>query len=97
MTNTTLNTLALPTATAELTENNVAIYPNPATDQVTVRLDNNFPATIVIRDLLGKEVGMLRTNKLETEVDVAALENGIYFLTVEQRGNSISKKVVICR
>lgn len=96
-TNTTVNTIELNTAIDEFINNNVAIYPNPATNKITVRLDNNFPSTILITDILGKEIRNTRTNNKQTEIDVESLENGIYFITVVQNSTIISKKVIISK
>jgi uncharacterized repeat protein (TIGR01451 family) len=94
LTNTTLNTLGLLTGVNELTDDNLVIYPNPVADKITVRLDKNAPASISISDMLGKEVKRLRTNRIETEIDVVSLSNGIYFITVDQQGKSMRRKFV---
>ncbi len=97
LTNTTVNTLALPTRIEEIAEGNVAIYPNPAADKITVRLDQSTPARISIIDMLGKEMKQIRTNNLETEINVESLKNGIYFITVDQHGKSVRKKFVVSK
>lgn len=96
-TNTTVNTIELFSDIDEFTDNNIAIYPNPAANEVNVRLDNNSPSTILITDLLGKEIRNIRTINAQNEIDVKSLENGIYFITVVQNNNIITKQIVICK
>jgi hypothetical protein len=61
----------------------IEIYPNPSAHTITLRtgLDISENRSLLITDPLGREV--LRTNfSSDGSVDVSALPNGLYFLTV---------------
>lgn len=96
-TNTTVNTIELTSSIDEFTdsENNIVIYPNPATNNITVQLENDSPSSILITDILGKEIRTVNTKDKQTEINVEFLENGTYFFNIVQNGYAISKKVII--
>lgn len=77
------------------------VYPNPATDYLTVSgLSKIDQAKIVLYDMQGRVVlSELRHAQLEVSVnlDVSALENGIYFVQVSSGGTSIFVERVILR
>ncbi len=61
----------------------IEIYPNPSAHTITLRtgLDISENSPLLITDLLGREI--LRPNlSSDGSVDVSALPNGLYFLTV---------------
>jgi len=73
----------------ELKPSRYAIYPNPAKDQLIIFGDNTSITSISITD----ETGKLITSSLENyNVNVANLENGVYFLQItDHNGNEIYK------
>jgi len=73
---------------------NFKVYPNPASDFVTIETNNVEISAVKIYDILGKNV--LKQNELtNNRLDVSNLRNGIYFLKIESNGNSITKKLII--
>jgi uncharacterized repeat protein (TIGR01451 family) len=72
----------------------LSIYPNPAANTITVntkQLENNF--TIHIYDITGRLVKSEKENATkETAIDISAIENGIYFLTVTDGKQTSTKK-----
>jgi hypothetical protein len=66
--------------------NNVLIYPNPATNEISIKLNKPLEndACISVFNSLGEEVIKLKVQKVESEVkiDVAALPAGMYFVKV---------------
>ena len=67
---------------------NISIYPNPATDFITVNCDNMQKA--VIYNSLGQQTLSFTTNK----ADISTLPNGIYTLRIETSKGTIVKKIV---
>lgn len=78
---------------------NLSVYPNPASDQITV-MNGKFPSLIFgLYTLLGQEVrsGFLRNT--ENSISVQDLSNGVYLLRLidEVTQDEITKKIVIQR
>ncbi len=73
----------------ELTKEDVHIYPNPASKKIIVQFNGFHNAgTIQVCDVFGKVV--LETNLTgsaeQASLDIAALKNGYYFVTIETSG-----------
>ncbi|MBP5526215.1 MAG: T9SS type A sorting domain-containing protein [Paludibacteraceae bacterium] len=69
-------------------ENNVSLYPNPATDIVTIT--NEGVKRVFIYNLTGTLVATSKSN----EVNVSGLPNGIYAVVAETETGLISGKIV---
>ena len=91
--------LQLPTAIVEV--NGIAVetlvYPNPASDQVSVSVNgmNNFVVSVF--DLSGRKVNERTVSNNFTQISVNALPNGVYFMKVtDKSGNQLAvEKIVI--
>ena len=74
-------------------EEAVTVYPNPATDYITISISSNQNIiAIECYDLFGKKV--LKTNNYR-QVDVSKLRSGLYFVKVYTVIGSITKKIII--
>ena len=72
----------------------VIIYPNPSSDLINVKL----PANIEKQQLhLYNTMGQLVSNSQTQSIDVNALPNGVYILSVETSIGSVNKRVIINR
>ncbi len=91
VTNTTLNTIATPSYIRPLnTTTNVKVYPNPATDQVTIENLNGGKISITNMDgitVMTKDIGNGNTN-----VDVSKLPAGVYLLKAVSNTNNATIK-----
>ena len=81
-------------------ENHVTAHPNPANQWVAFDYNLPYPAenaTIVIRDVSGKTVTILRVNRSygQTIWDTRGKTSGIYFYSLEVNGNIIDKRKLI--
>lgn len=87
-----------PLSTQEFAENNLKIYPNPADDIVNIDAiaGSIGKANLKIYDLNGKQVfnAPYDFNILQ-QVDVTALNRGLYILKIENTSVNISKKLLI--
>jgi hypothetical protein len=79
---------------------NFELYPNPATTQLTIEL-NNWQAgenQFSLFDLAGKELLREKINSNKTIIPTANLSNGIYICTfTDAKGFTASKKLIISR
>ncbi len=68
---------------SELTSSKISIYPNPATDQITIE---TFPTTaknlISILNLNGQQLITRQITEPMTQIDISTLPNGVYFMRV---------------
>ena len=78
-------------AVEEQVSNNteMAIYPNPATEMVTVRL--NQDEDIVICNLMGQVVSTVKGNAGVNNIDINSLTSGVYFISA---GSATQKFIV---
>jgi hypothetical protein len=69
------------------------MYPNPATTVLNVKAENL--SKIVVSNTIGQQVVRVNTPRNEEQIDIAALQSGVYFVTVtDMDGNSSVKKVI---
>lgn len=74
----------------------LAVYPNPATDNLTIE----FPVfgindkTIEILDLSGKIVATTQFSSFKVNMDISGLSNGVYFLRLSCEEGLITKKFI---
>lgn len=68
----------------QFADNSFVIYPNPATSQVTVSLADPAQNISAVRvyDLLGKTVLSQKTSDTSLNLEVSALDSGVYFVEV---------------
>lgn len=85
-------------------ENQVTVYPNPAIDNVVVKLELSQiqDVTIKVIDIMGKEVkrkdiGSVQSGSFETVLNVTDLTEGIYLLQVESTSETITRKINIVK
>ena len=73
----------------------IFLYPNPASDVLHFDLDNPFDekASLTIRNLLGEIILRKQIGNSKSALDISDLQNGLYFLGIEVSG----KQVVIRR
>ncbi len=90
-------------ATNQINDYSIKVYPNPATDQVTLNFssDKSESATIQISDILGKN---MYTKSISTtpgiyskNIDVSNIPNGVYSITVSTNKNRLNKRFIIAR
>lgn len=79
-----------------LTENDIVVYPNPVSDQLTVSLRTNaFQVTdMAVYDINGKLVHTQAVNDNQIEMSTRELASGNYFLRLSDGKNSVTTKFV---
>lgn len=73
---------------------NLSVYPNPASNQVSLQNTSGFSVAYSIVDILGREVLKGEFVGIKT-LDVSSLGQGAYFIKFESAGTSVHKKLVI--
>ncbi len=82
-------------STLSLSDNNIAIYPNPAKDVVTLSGVEN--STITIFDVTGKMMEQLQSVSPTQTINVANYSEGLYLIQIMNGNNISTKKLNIVR
>ena len=85
-----------------LTPSTFSVYPNPASDQITIDLvfDQKINTKIELFNLVGQQVKQsfeIVGNDFRTTVNIGDLPSGSYFVKVTTDGSSFSKKLIIAK
>lgn len=71
------------------------IFPNPVTSEFNIELPNGIEsARIEILDVLGKQLVFNEISKLNSVVDVSAINSGIYVVRVSHGNSSHTKRII---
>lgn len=73
--------------------NNTEIHPNPATDNIKVRLSGE-PVELRLFTVTGSPLSHVRTTEKALEMNVASYTPGIYILQINMRGKIIRRKII---
>lgn len=79
-----------PASVSDISQVQVAIYPNPTSDLVYIQAEAEI-TKIILSDLSGK---LIKDNELNTVVKLTDLPNGIYLLSISTTQGSITKRIV---
>ncbi|WP_300490804.1 choice-of-anchor J domain-containing protein [Flavobacterium sp.] len=88
---------AMPTAsTDDFLASKFSVFPNPAQDVVTVANNSNVLVNqIVINDINGRTVKTVKLDTVsETQVNIADLNSGVYFMNITTNEGMATKKIV---
>ncbi|MFZ4799257.1 MAG: choice-of-anchor V domain-containing protein [Bacteroidia bacterium] len=81
--------------------NQVAVYPNPATDVLNISFDLNYSTStkIEIIDLSGKQVLVLNNEisnvLISKQINTADFKSGIYFVKIQSEKEIVTKKISV--
>jgi len=82
-----------------LKDEQVAVYPNPAFEKITIALKDNSYSEMQIKcfDVLGHEVFATTSFNKVIQMDVSAFSKGIYFIQLKSKDSNhmITKKVIV--
>ena len=89
-----------PTAISEKMETTIAVYPNPASTFINIKLayspvKQNESKNLILYNLLGKIVSQTELAEDKLTLDVSHLATGVYYVKVIVDGQSITKKIII--
>lgn len=78
-----------------ITANKVTVFPNPATESVTISIPElKGAADIRVFDMYGKMVMQQNTSRINTQLDVMRLPSGVYMIKVINEGKESTMKIV---
>ncbi len=86
--------------TNELTENNISVYPNPATDILHIDIPQiaGQEVTLELVDMAGRQISKetltAQTNTISTKA-VQNLSAGVYNVNIQFNDNSFNKKIIV--
>ena len=92
-------TIAAGVAETVVTGSDILVYPNPATEAVTIDLKDNHMAGISITDMMGREIYSMTPVVTQSliNIPVSSYPAGIYILQMTNGGNTITRKVVVSK
>ena len=91
------NHLNFSTSISEMEEKKVQVYPNPATDLLTLSVGDASqckPLSVTVIDVMGRVVYAETVSATEMSLDVSHLPTGIYFIRLEQEDFWCTRKFV---
>ncbi len=71
----------------------VKIFPNPTSNKLTIKLENNSGVIVILHDLLGREAGSWRLD-VNGQIDISHLNRGAYILQVLLKDKIITRKIM---
>ncbi|MFA5782363.1 MAG: T9SS type A sorting domain-containing protein, partial [Bacteroidales bacterium] len=81
------------TGLSDLSDNkNIYIYPNPATDNITI--ESPQQAVIEISNIQGQLIKTIAANGNKTSVDISGFARGMYFVKIQTKDSVGVWKVV---
>lgn len=91
------NHLVFPTSIPEIAETMVQVYPNPATDFVTIRFAealSSQPVNVVVTDMMGRKMLSEGSANSSSTIDVSHWPSGVYVIRVTQESICCVRKFV---
>ena len=86
-------------AVKALNEDQIEVYPNPATDKLFINTGDLSNVNVILYNILGKEVNNTIYNGGNIEVDLSSLKQGMYIYRISDSGKNTIKagKLLISR
>jgi uncharacterized repeat protein (TIGR01451 family) len=97
ITNTTLNTILIPTGLKNQTETVMNLYPNPSNGNFTIELNTKEKQSIQVFDITGNVVISQSIENGKAIIDGSHLAAGIYNINIKGSNSVANKKLVIVR
>ena len=76
-------------------ETGLSVFPNPASNEITVQVAKESIATFSILDSRGTLLGSYMLNGLSKSIDITNMSDGIYFILLTDGKSTSTKKIVI--
>lgn len=87
--------IAMATGVTENAKNNASIYPNPASDKISVSLANpGVTSTINVVNMIGQTLHTVQTDQQSVQIDLSTYNKGIYFITVSNASGTSTSRFI---
>jgi len=73
----------------------VSIYPNPASDFVTIETDLELPYTMKIISTEGKIINTQKVTSKKEKFDISKLAKGNYIIEITSKGRTVHSKLIV--
>ena len=84
------------TSTDDFPSNSMEVFPNPAKDIITVRMNHHIPATLRLSDIQGRSLQEWPDYPgNELKINAGDIPPGIYLISAEINGRTIRKTLLI--
>jgi hypothetical protein len=88
--------LTSPTSTAELGYSSIVeVYPNPASDFITIKADLGEQFNVSVQNSTGQMVYQATGQQDNLRMDVSAFDAGLYLVSIESATHFIKKKLIV--
>ena len=77
-------------------ENNVSIYPNPATEVLNVNANSNIQSVEVL-NIMGQTIQSYSANDNNTQINISNLANGVYMVKINTENGVVNQKFTVAR
>ncbi|MCC6252353.1 MAG: T9SS type A sorting domain-containing protein [Bacteroidia bacterium] len=97
ITNNVLNTIDILSSVKDIASNNITVYPNPATDEITIGIpdyQDNSSVRAELYNFIGQKVTTKDIRQNKSIISLKGLSSGIYFLQIHNGSESTTTKVV---
>ncbi len=81
---------------ADVENNNVSVYPNPADNVINVNANSNI-SNVEVFTIAGQKVGDFTANSTNTAISTSNLTNGLYLMKIHTDNGVINKKFSVVR
>lgn len=89
-------TVENPNGINEISENDILVYPNPATENLFMKMNGAFSGKqLTLLDIVGREVKSQMITDNETKMDVHDLARGVYLLKISSSEINFTRKIVV--
>ena len=82
-----------------MTNLNVSVFPNPASDKLFIKLDKNAQGTFnaELLTLDGKSIfsKQLNTNLETNSIDLSSVTSGVYFVRVSNKEGVYNQRIIV--
>ncbi len=80
-----------------MVESNFKIYPNPATDFLTIEWDGMMHIQMEVIDMIGQKIGSFEGSSGRKYIDSSSWVEGVYFISFVVENQRYSRKVLILK
>jgi len=78
----------------EFMQDELSIYPNPATDQLTIETGNIREFSVEIASINGQKLMSRSLSGYKNQIELSSLQKGVFFITVRSKDFVTTKKVL---